>query len=133
MLARFWEIASRYTRFVTFNGRGFDLPFLYIRSIVHKIRPTKDLNRGRYLYQQASDALHYDLQDQLSFYGAGRVVSLDLACRAFNIDSPKVDELDGSKVSQAYRDGRYEEIARYNGRDLIATAQLFALWQEFLA
>lgn len=133
MLVKFWEIAQRYDQFVTFNGRGFDLPFLYIRSALHGQRPTKDLNRGRYLYQQSVDAKHYDLQDQLSFYGASRGVSLDLACRAFKIDSPKLDDLDGSQISKAFSEGRYLEIARYNSRDLLATAKLFAIWQKFLA
>jgi len=28
----FWDIARRYDEIVTFNGRGFDIPFLYLRS-----------------------------------------------------------------------------------------------------
>ena len=68
MLENFWQGAKSYQEFVSFNGRGFDLPFLMVRSAVHGLRPSKDLMRGRYLYQQLPDAKHIDLFDQLSFY-----------------------------------------------------------------
>src|SRR6266567_143293 len=34
LLAAFWEVARRYESVVTFNGRAFDVPFLYLRSAV---------------------------------------------------------------------------------------------------
>src|SRR3989338_5999445 len=68
MLEQFWQLAKLYSEFVTFNGRGFDAPFLMIRSAIHKVQPTQDLMEGRYLYQQKS-CRHVDLQDQLTFYG----------------------------------------------------------------
>jgi len=66
MLEDFWEGAKNYDTFVTFNGRGFDLPFLNLRSAVNGIRPTQDLMEGRYVYQQ-KHCRHIDLQDQLTF------------------------------------------------------------------
>ena len=30
----FWDVAKHYDEIVTFNGRGFDVPFLYLRSAV---------------------------------------------------------------------------------------------------
>src|SRR5581483_11820698 len=84
MLRKFWELASRYQVFITFNGRAFDVPFLMVRSAIHGIRPTKDLMRGRYLYQNNPEALHIDLAEQLSFYGATRKKGgLHLWSRAF--------------------------------------------------
>lgn len=83
MLEDFWEGAKSYDTFVTFNGRGFDVPFLNLRSAIQGIRPTHDLMDGRYLYQQKT-ARHVDLQDQMTFYGAMmRRPSLHLFCRAF--------------------------------------------------
>jgi len=32
LLTAFWDVARRYDAIVTFNGRGFDIPFLYLRS-----------------------------------------------------------------------------------------------------
>ena len=61
MLEKFWALATRYTRFVTYSGRSLDMPFLLLRSAIHGIKPTKDLMRARYLYQQSPDAQHIDL------------------------------------------------------------------------
>ena len=32
LLTQFWEVAKKYDSVVTFNGRGFDVPFIYLRS-----------------------------------------------------------------------------------------------------
>ena len=32
LLNQFWAVASHYDKVVTFNGRQFDVPFLYLRS-----------------------------------------------------------------------------------------------------
>lgn len=136
MLEKFWQLAAKYRQFVTFSGRTFDMPFILIRSAINKIKPIKDLLRGRYLYQQSPDASHIDLYDQLTFYGSFRFVSggnLHMACRALGIATPKDDEIDGSKVSEFFKAGKYKEIARYNARDLEATTELFAIWQKYLA
>ena len=134
MLERFWEGAKQYNEFVSFNGRAFDVPFIIVRSAVYKIKPTKDLMRARYLYQQSSDSQHIDLYEQLSFYGAvSRLGGLHLACRAFGIITPKDGEIDGSKVGQFFKDKKYLDIARYNARDLSSTAQLYNKWKQFLS
>ncbi len=91
MLDKFWELATKYNEFVSFNGRGFDVPFLMIRSAIHKIKPTKNLLSNRYSNLQKFGALHVDLMDQLSFYGAFRPKgsNLHMFTRAFGIESPK--------------------------------------------
>ena len=32
LITQFWEAAKHYDKVVTFNGRQFDIPFLYLRS-----------------------------------------------------------------------------------------------------
>ena len=134
MLEKFWALATRYTRFVTYSGRSLDMPFLLLRSAINGIRPSKDLMRSRYLYQMSSDAQHIDLYEQLSYYGAvNRLGGLHLACRAFGISTPKNGEIDGSKVGQFFRDKKYMDIARYNARDLSSTAKLYLQWKQWLS
>ncbi len=134
MLEKFWELSTRYEEFVTFSGRTFDIPFLFIRSAIHNLRPSKDLMRGRYLYQQAPNARHIDLYDQLRFYGSmAHLGGLHLACRAFGIETSKDGEIDGAKVGEYFKAKKYQEIAEYNARDIIATAELYRRWQKFLA
>jgi len=134
MLESFWRGANEYDEFISFNGRGFDVPYLMLRSAIANVKPTKDLMRGRYLYQQDRNAVHIDLFDQLSFYGAvyskGR--SLHMYCRAFGIDSPKEGGVSGDNVTELFNDGKYMDIARYNMRDLVSTKELFEYWNSYL-
>jgi DNA polymerase elongation subunit (family B) len=133
MLKDFWEGAREYDTFVTFNGRGFDIPYIMLRSAIHEISPTQDLMNGRYLYQQKR-AKHIDLQDQMTFYGAmHRRPSLHLFTRAFGIESPKEEGVAGDDVSELYKAKKFKEIAEYNARDVVATTKLYKKWKEFLA
>lgn len=133
MLEDFWEGAKEYDTFVTFNGRGFDVPFLNLRSAIHDIRPTQDLMDGRYLYQQKL-VHHIDLQDQMTFYGAmHRKPSLHLFCRAFGIESPKVNGVAGDDVAELFRMKKFRDIAEYNARDVVATTKLYEKWLQYLA
>ncbi|TXH07134.1 MAG: 3'-5' exonuclease [Candidatus Moraniibacteriota bacterium] len=133
MLAKFWDIATKYDTFVTFNGRQFDVPFLMVRSAIHGVKPSKNLLANRYLSYQPWNAKHVDLLDQLSFYGAmRRKGSLHLWTRAFGIESPKAQGVTGDDVRGLFKEGRYKEIARYNARDLVATLALYDRYQTYL-
>lgn len=132
MLQKFWEIALKYETFVTFNGRSFDVPFLWTRSAVHGIKPTKNLMANRYLSYQPYHAKHIDLFDQLSFYGSvRRKGSLHLWTRAFGIESPKSQGVTGDDVRILFQEGKYQDIARYNARDLTATRDLYRRYTDF--
>ncbi len=136
ILEYFWKVAQKYQDFVSFNGRGFDAPFMMVRSAIHKIRPTKNLMPNRYLGSASSayDAVrHIDLQDQLTFYGAVRKKgSLHLWARAFGIESPKADGVSGDDVGRLFKEGKHLEVAKYNVRDLKATRALHDYWKKYL-
>ena len=128
ILQHFWKQLDRFSTFITFNGRVFDCPYLMIRSAVHQIRPTRNLVPYRYSVNP-----HIDLADQLSFYDAlRRKFSLHMWCRAFGIESPKEEGIDGSQVKEYYNKGKYREIARYCMRDIQATKKLYLRWDKFL-
>jgi DNA polymerase elongation subunit (family B) len=132
IVRKFWDVAREYDVFITFNGRSFDVPFLMVRSAVHNVRPTKNLMAGRYLYQQHAQAIHVDLLDQLSFYGASRRKgSLHLWTRAFGIKSPKSGGVTGDDVSLLFKKKKYKEIAKYNVGDLHATKELYEKWETY--
>lgn len=134
MLETFWNLARRYTQFVTFNGRAFDAPFLMARSAMHGVRPSKDIMRARYLYQQSPEAVHIDLADQLSFYGATkRKGSLHLWSRLFDIESPKAGGITGDDVGDLYKAKKFLDIAKYNVGDLRATRSLYEKWETYLS
>lgn len=129
MLEKFWEGAKKYHQFITFNGRAFDVPFLIVRSAVHKIRPTVNLMPPRF----NMPTNHVDLLDQLSFYGSVRKKgNLHLWSRAFDIKSPKDTGITGEDVGRLYREGKYLEIAKYNVGDLRATRELYMIWENYI-
>lgn len=131
MLTRFWQIAENVSEFIGFNSRGFDAPFLIIRSAIHGIRPTVDLMSDRY---GRFGVKHTDLYDQLSFYGASRFAhgGLHMWCRALGIKSPKESGIKGDDVSELFRTEKYLDIAKYNMGDILATKELYDRWTKYI-
>ncbi len=127
ILRSFWDAIKSYDQFITFNGRGFDCPFIIVRSAVHKIRPTRDLMPNRY------SGPHVDLFDQLTFYGASRRrFSLDMWCKTFGIKSPKSEGITGYNIKDLFSSERYAEIAKYCLGDIMATKELFTYWENYI-
>lgn len=126
-LTEFWKAMRRFQRFVTFNGRCFDGPFLMLRSAALGIPVTRNLVGYRYSVRP-----HTDLLEVLSFFGASRKWNLDFACKSFGVASPKEQGLDGFAVGHYYRAGRLREIALYCRRDVEATASLFQRLEKTL-
>lgn len=126
MLESFWRIANTVDRFITFNGRNFDVPFLMIRSSLLKVKPTKNLLSDRY------GSLHIDLLEQLTFFGTIRKFNLDFYCNAYGIESPKSKDITGMEVKNLYEAGRIKDIAVYCSKDIYATYQLYKIWEDYL-
>ncbi len=127
ILNNFWQTALHYDRFIIFNGRCFDNPYIMIRSAILKIKLTKNLMPNRY-YDN-----HIDLLDRLTFFGAvRRKMNLHLWCQAFGIESPKSKGVSGSEVGQLFREGKYREIAEYCFDDLKATGALYEYRDKYI-
>lgn len=127
IIRKFWNIIKQYRQFITFNGRGFDCPFILVRTAVNKIKPTKDLMPNRY------GDTHIDLLDQLTFFGASRRrFNLDMWCRTFGIKSPKEGGITGYEVKDLFKAGRCLDIARYCVGDLRATRELLSYWETYM-
>lgn len=127
IITTFWEDVVKFDQFITFNGRGFDCPFLLLRSALLEIKPTRNLMPYRY------DAnLHCDLLEQFTFYGAFRKFSLDFYCKSFGIESPKSHGITGLDLGKLFGEKRFKEIAEYCFGDLKATAELFRRWETHL-
>jgi DNA polymerase elongation subunit (family B) len=127
ILEQFWLDIGHYDQFVTFNGRGFDCPFLMLRSAILQVQPTRNLMPYRY-----DASIHCDLLEQFTFYGALRKFNLDFYCKSFGIESPKTHGVTGLDMKQLTEEKRFREIAEYNLRDLQATAELYRRWEKFM-
>ena len=135
LLNQFWAVARHYDNVVTFNGRQFDIPFLYLRSAQLDV----PITRKNWLGYRFATEPHCDLAEQLTFYnvsgrsGAARRFNLDFYCRIFGVDSPKSHGVTGMDVNQLMEEERYGEIAEYCLRDVFATVKLFDIWKARLA
>ncbi len=135
LLTAFWDVAKHYETVVTFNGRGFDVPFIYLRSAVLNV----PISRKNWLGYRFQTEPHCDLAEQLTFYnvsgreGAARRVNLDFYCKAFGIESPKSFGVTGMDVNDLMAQGRYREIAEYCLRDVQATVLLYQIWKDRLS
>ena len=135
LLGNFWDVAKKYEHIVTFNGRGFDVPFIYLRSAILNVLIT----RKDWLGYRFQTEPHCDLAEQFTFYGvsgrdgAARRFNLDFYCKAFGVESPKSHGVTGLDVNRLLSEGRHREIAEYCLRDVQATLQLYNLWKERLA
>jgi 3'-5' exonuclease len=127
ILEQFWKDIGHYNQIISFNGRGFDCPFLMMRSALLQVQTTRNLIPYRYDTSQ-----HCDLLEQFTFYGALRKFNLDFYCKSFGIESPKAHGITGLDMKKLYEEKRYQEIAEYNLGDLKATAELFRRWEKFL-
>ncbi len=132
MLTAFWDVARHYDTIVTFNGRSFDVPFMYLRSAVLNV----PISRKDWLGYRYQTDPHCDLAEQFTFYGvsgrdgAARRFNLDFYCKAFGIESPKAHGVTGNDVNQLMQEGRYREIAEYCLRDVRATVLLYQTWRD---
>lgn len=135
ILTQFWDLAKHYDTVVTFNGRGFDVPFVYLRSALLAV----PISRKDWLGYRYQTEPHCDLAEQLTFYGvsgrdgAARRFNLDFYCKAFGIESPKSHGVTGMDVASLLAEGRYRDIAEYCLRDVKATVSLYQIWKERLA
>jgi 3'-5' exonuclease len=135
MLTAFWDVAKHYDRVVTFNGRGFDVPFIYLRSAVLNVPITRKDWLG-YRYQTEP---HCDLAEQFTFYcvsgrdGAARKFNLDFYCKSFGIESPKSQGVTGMDVPDLLAAGCHRQIAEYCLRDVQATVLLYQVWRDRLS
>ena len=135
LLTAFWDVARHYEHIATFNGRGFDVPFLYLRSAVLDV----PITRKEWLGYRYTTEPHCDLAEQLTFYGvsgrdgAARRFNLDFYCKAFGLESPKSHGVTGMDVSRLLAEGRPREVAEYCLRDVQATVAHYKIWRERLA
>ena len=128
ILSLFWEDIKPFNQFVTFNGRHFDCPFLTVRSAMLGIQPSRNLQPYRY-----DATTHCDLLEQFTFYQTTRRFSLDFYCKRFGIHSPKEDGVTGLDMKRLFEEQRFNEIAEYCYRDVIATAELYSIWKKYFS
>lgn len=117
-------------RLVSFNGRGFDLPVLKYRAMVHGIPASFLHNAGdkwNNYGQRYSPDWHCDLIEVLSDFGASARCKLNEICSVFGF--PGKFGIDGAQVAPMYDDGRIKEIRDYCETDVLNTYLVYLRWR----
>ena len=119
ILKEFWKIARNVDLFIGHNIIDFDLRFIYKRSVIHGIKPTRELNFARY----RSDPI-YDTMREWEKWSLKGQTSLDTLAKIFGFQSSK-DKLDGSQVYETYLEKRYQDIYDYCKKDVELTRKIY--------
>jgi len=127
---RFWQGWNHYNRprFVTFNGRSYDLPVMELAAFRYGISLPGWFNVESRSFEQARNRYnidcHIDLCDLFSNFGAVRLNG-GLNLMSNLIDKPGKSGVDGSQVQQMYFDGQLDEINDYCRCDVLDTYFVF--------
>lgn len=119
ILRKFWAIAKDAHLFVGHNIMEFDLRFIYKRSVILGVRPSRELSFARYRSEPI-----FDTMKEWEKWGA-QGCSLHRLSIALGIASPKEEGIDGSKVYDYYLAGKVDDICKYCNRDVEATRKVY--------
>lgn len=119
ILTQFWQTARDVNRFIGHNIWGFDLPFIYKRSIINGVKPRLDISFARY-----RNIPIYDTMCEWELWNLNRAQKLDTLAKALGLPTSK-DEMDGSMVWQYYKDGKIAEISTYCMKDVELTRKVY--------
>lgn len=117
ILKKFWKIAENIDLFIGHNVMDFDLKFIYQRSIILKVKPSRDISFRRYQNSPIFDIMH----EWVKWNGT---VSMDELAHAMGIPSSK-EGIDGSRVHEFYKKGKHKEIIDYCKRDVEVTRAIY--------
>lgn len=122
MLITFYEMVGKRLRMRPafpvgqFIG-GFDLPFLFHRSVILGVKPSFDINfNGRHGHA------FYDTQ--IAWAGFKGRMSQDNICKALGIEG-KPNDIDGSKVWDFVKAGDVGRVAEYNCDDVEKNREIY--------
>lgn len=120
ILKEFWLEAEDVELFIGHNVFEFDLPFIFQRSVVNQVKPTRSISLRRY----ACDEVYDTYQEWTKWSRTHQRGSLDMLAKVFGYPTSK-QGIDGSQVYDFYLDGKKKEIVDYCKRDVELTRKIY--------
>jgi 3'-5' exonuclease len=119
LLRGFWSMMRRENikSFVAHNGLSFDLPYIWKRSVINRVKPSLDLDLRRY----RSDFV-YDTMCVWANWEIRGNVSLNALAGGLGLGAKSGS---GGQVLQLWREARYKDIAEYCLLDCWLTYQCY--------
>ena len=121
LLEKFWNIAKDYHIFITHNGYGFDIPFLNIRSIINKVKPTVNINLNKF---QMLTSNHFDTMLFFSQNGTFTNPRLGIVAKTCSISVPDKG-FDGREIERLFKENKLKEIEKHCKEDVEITEKVY--------
>lgn len=106
------------------NGRGFDVPLLTYRCLKHEFVLPPRFNNKDFKYRFSG--VNFDLQDQMSDFGASSWPKLKHLSALIGIEAKQVGE--GNLVLEMFRNGDLKRIEDYCEEDVLIT---YLVWLAY--
>ncbi len=127
----FSHLNKKKPRFVSYNGRNFDLPVLKYRAMKHEISAPwlyKTGDKWNNYNQRYSLDWHCDLAEAFSDFGASSRTKMNEVCACANL--PGKTGIDGSMVADFFDEGKIGKIRDYCETDVANTYLLYLVYQH---
>lgn len=125
-LSQFWNhldrigFDARFDQIIGHNILDFDLPFLYQRSMIYGVRPSRQILGGKPWEIPVFDTMiRWQMGKRSNFAG------LEELALAFGLDCPKSGEVKGENLLDAFLAGKHREIREYCINDVLCTRRLY--------
>lgn len=122
----FQYLRKIHPRFISFNGKTFDMPVLKYRAMLYNISLDwfyKSGDKWNNYSSRYSVDWHCDLLEAFSDFGSSARVRMNEVCAMLGL--PGKMEIDGSMVEQMYYEGKIQEIRDYCELDVLNTYILY--------
>jgi 3'-5' exonuclease len=120
----FWKLLKGFNvsrdLVVGHNVFDFDLPFLYKRSVIQRVRPSVELPFSRYRSHPIFDTMH-----QWNKWSPRKFISLDRLAKVLGLESSKGQGIEGRLVYDRFWEGCHQEIADYCMRDVELVREIY--------
>lgn len=121
ILLTFWDLAAQHKHIVTFNGLHFDIPAIFIRSMLLDVNPSKSLSFKPW------DSDIIDLAKRR--YPSGQMRGQKWLAKALGIKT--ASDADGSMVLDMWRAGDLEKLTHYNKSDVADMQVMLKMMKGF--
>lgn len=122
-LRAFWNLVRDFNvyrdLFIGWNILDFDLHTICMKSVIHQVKPSVELNFRRFVEDRGILDVMWCLENWR------RRLSLDEAAKILGLESSKRDGINGSKVYDFFLEGRHQEICDYALRDTELTREIY--------
>lgn len=135
IIQRFYDGIDKYTpQIISWNGSGFDLPVLHYRGLLHSVDASrywelgdddKDFKWSNYISRY--HMRHLDLMDVMAMYNPRANAPLDDLAKLCGF--PGKLGMDGSKVWDAFKEGKLNDIRDYCETDVANTHLVYLRFQ----